>query len=75
MENRPNISTEHQPKGAGKNPSDTLDREADSLDSVHGDAGRQAEERRAHETEVKKDSATAAIDEKGNPMPPPGGPR
>jgi hypothetical protein len=69
----PNISTEHQPKGSARNPSDTLDRDADSIDYVNGgDRGRAAEEERIGE---KPDSMTADIDEKGRPRPPKGGPR
>lgn len=69
----PNISTEHQPKGSARNPSDTLDRAADSTDYHNGgDRGRGAEEAR---TQNKTDSMTANIDEEGNPIPPEGGPR
>ena len=69
----PNISTGHQPKGSARNPSDTLDRAADSTDYHHGgDKGQAAE---AARSDAKAGSRTANIDEKGNAVPPPGGPR
>jgi hypothetical protein len=37
---RPNISTEHQPKGAGRNPSDTLDRPETARETVGQPVGR-----------------------------------
>lgn len=63
MTRQPNISTEHQPKGAGLNPSDTLDKPVDSPDALAGHADRQPPAPR------KLDSATARIDDQGRPMP------
>lgn len=70
----PNISTENQPKGSAHNLSDTLDRTAGDSRDYHegGDKGREAEAERIGE---KPDSMTANIDDEGNPIPPPGGPR
>lgn len=62
-QSRPNISTEHQPKGSGRHPSDTLDRPVDTLDVTEGRGGRQ------RPPPHKLDSATARIDEKGRPHP------
>ncbi|WP_157218439.1 hypothetical protein [Flavisphingomonas formosensis] len=75
MAEQENISTRHQPKGAAKNPSDTLDREADSMDVLHGDAGRAAEAQKREKDEIKLDSATAAIDEQARSKLPPDGAR
>lgn len=60
-----NMSTEYQPKGSGKNPSDTLDRAADSQDYLNGGDGTERKRRRIN----KMDSATARIDDQGCPHP------
>lgn len=60
---RPNLSTEYQPKGSARRPSDTLDRPVDSIDITPGHGDRQ--EAPPH----KLDSATARIDEKGRAHP------
>lgn len=50
---RPNISTEHQPKGSGRNPSDTLDREDEDVApgqrALNDDASPESRERSLQE--------------------------
>lgn len=65
MIRNPNLSTEYQPKGSGKNISDTLDRDADSTDYANGGTGGTGETAGV----AKKDSATAKIDDQGRPYP------
>jgi len=65
MIRNPNLSTEYQPRGSGRDPSDTVDRNADSRDYANGGDGGPQETRGI----AKKDSATAKIDDKGRPYP------
>ena len=55
---RPNISTEHQPKGAGRRPSDTLDK-PDRVDEKVGTAT---------DRSPAKPGTPDVIDEKGRPL-------
>lgn len=59
-----NISTEHQPKGAARNPSDTLDREGETVESgqraLNDDASAESRERSTDD---------AAEDAAGRPAP------
>jgi hypothetical protein len=65
MVREPNISTEHQPKGSGRDPSDTLDRNADSRDYLNGGDGSERHE----PANPEPDSTAAEVDDRGRAYP------
>ena len=54
----PNLSTEYQPKGSGRNPSDTLDKAVSAQDKLARPTAR----------DPSKRSTGEVVDEKGRPL-------